>query len=228
MTKRLSQHKTHPQNVFAEAILLFFTGLALLIRDRGSAVSSTAYDSLLGFLLLVFSAIRLTEMLAGLRDGHVLSRMLVWLMWTIPVVISGWLTHTQRRLDVGILLGISIAALCVATVYLIAGYGAYDVVIPNAAVGASNGVYTWIRTDGGRHFLPLIYYLLLAAVLIFLTIFSMADRTYWLLALVAIGAFVLAAIFVPEAVRDPLGTLGSLTTLVMLGLGIFTVLIVPG
>lgn len=218
----------HPQNVFGEAVLLFVTGLVLIIRDRGSAVASTAYDTLLGCLLILFSAIRLIEFMGGSRDGHIMARALVWFMWLLPVIIFAWLLWHHRRLDVGILLGIAVAAMITVTVYLLSGSGGYDIITPSGEVGSSNGVYSWIRTDGAMQFLSFSFYLLLTVALIYLTAWSMADRVFWLLVGLTVAAYLIAGLYIPQVRAHPLTTLGSLTTLVILGLGVFTVLLVPG
>lgn len=218
----------HPQNVFGEVVLLFIAGLVLLIRDRGSAVSSTAYDTLIGCLALLFSIIRLLEFLGGSRDGQTAARALLWFMWLLPVIILAWQLYHHRRLDVGILLAISVLTLIGITVYLLSGSGGYDIISPDNSIGSSNGVYSWIRTDGVMHFLPFGFYVLLAVALIYLTALSIMDRVYWLLVGVTVAAYIIAGCYIPQVRMHPLTTLGSLTTLIILGLAVFTVLLVPG
>jgi hypothetical protein len=218
----------HPQNIFGEAILLFVTGIVLIVRDRGSAMGSTAYDTLIGCLLILFALIRMFEFLGGSRDGHVMARSLVWLMWIIPVILFGWLLFVHRRVDLGVMLGVSLGFLIGVTIYLAAGAGGYDIITPDQRVGASTGVYNWVRTDGSQHFMAFSFYVILAVALIYLTILSMTDKIYWLLVGVTVAAYIVAAWYIPQVKQDPLATLASLSTLVMLGLGVFTVLIVPG
>lgn len=218
----------HPQNVFGEAVLLFVTGLVLIIRDRGSAVASTAYDTLLGMITILFSIIRLIEFLGGCRDGHIMARALLWFMWLLPTIVFGWLLYHHRRLDLAILIGVSVGFLIGTTIYLISGSGGYDIVAPDSTIGASNGIYSWIRTDGAMQFLPFSFYIILALALIYLSAFSVMDRVYWLLVAVTVAAYLIAGLYIQSVRTHPLTTLGSLTTLIMLGLGIFTVLLVPG
>lgn len=169
------------------------------------------------------------ELLGGSRDGHVMARAIAWIMWLIPVAILGWLTFVHRRLDLGIALVFSIFCTIFVALCLMTGHGSYDILPPpNEGVGSSNGVYSWIRTDGSRLFLPVIYYILLTIALIYLTAFGLKERTYWILIGVTVLAYAISAIFIPQITRQPLATLGSLSTMVMLGVGVFAVLLVPG
>ncbi len=225
MDQTFSIAKLHPQNIFGESILLFVVGLLLIVRDRGSAVSSMTHDPLLGSLLIIFSFIRMIEFLGASRDSHIMARAIVWFMWTIPIAILAWLAFVYRRWDIGVLLGLSIAAIIAVTIYLISGSGGYDIISPDQRVGASNGIYTWIRTDGVMNFLPFTFYILLAVTLIYLTFFSLVDKFYWILVAATVIAFVIASICIPEIT---LATLGSLSSLVMLAVGVLAILLVPG
>lgn len=218
----------HPQNIFAEAVLLFVIAVLLFVRDRGSAMPSTQYDMLLAGVLMILSFVRLAEFMGGSQDGHILSRSIVWLMWLLPVIIFIWLTCVHRRLDMGVMLVLSICFLIVVTLMLITGNGGYDLVPPDQSVGTSNGVYHWIRTDGGLSFLPMAFYILLAVALVYLTALSIRDSSYWILAGATTVGFVLGAGLVAQVTKNPLATLGSLSTMVMLGVGMVAILMAPG
>lgn len=166
--------------------------------------------------------------MGGSRDGHVMTRGIFWFMWTIPVAIMSYLTYYNRRIDVAIMLAITLVALVVVTLYIISGGGAFNIIPPDQNPGTSNGIYTWIRTDGAPNFLPFPYYIILTVALIYLTAFSIKDRLYWALAVATAFGFLLGALFVPQVLKNPGGTLGSLATLVMLGVGTLAILLAPG
>lgn len=219
----------HPQNIFGEAILLFVVGIILIIRDRGSASVSNTYDSLLGWLLIVLSFIRMSELFSSFADSHIHARTIVWLMTLIPVVIFSWLTYYHSdRFDVLLLLVLSIAYLIAITLSLMISDAGYDVVSPNSCVGASNGIYRWIRTDGSLTFLPFSYYMILTLALIYLTAFSVASRDYWVLVTLTTIAYITAFIISSEVRRNPQETLGSVTCLTMLAVGVVAIFLVPG
>jgi hypothetical protein len=218
----------HPQNIFGEAVLLFVIAIILLVRDRGASVSSTNYDALLAGVLFVFSLIRLNEFIATGPDSHVAARAVVWLMWTLPSIITGWLYYHHRRLDLLLLLIANLVSLAVATVFLISGDGGFDLLLPNTSSGGSSGVYCWVRTDGCPLFMSVYYYALLTITLIYLTAFCAPDQQYLLFAGVTAISFGIGAIAVPQVMKTPVATLGSLATLVMLGIGVLAIFIAPG
>lgn len=219
----------HPQNIFSEAVLLFVIGILLILRDRGSAEASTNYDHLLAGILLVMALIRLCEFMSGAHDGFVMGRAIVWSMWLIPLLLFVWMTVIYQRLDTGVMSVVCAIFLIVATLCLINGMGGYDLIPPNLEVGASSGIYQWIRTDGSATFMPFGFYVLLTIALIYLTALSLADRVYWIFAAITAAGFLLGAVAVPHLImNNPSATLGSLSTLVMLAVGVVAIILVPG
>lgn len=218
----------HPHNIFSEAVLLFVIAVILFVRDRGSASASTPYDSLLAGILFVLSLVRLAEFIGGSQDGHIFARTIVWLMWLLPIVVLLWLSIQYHRWDTIVLTVLAVGFLAFVFVVMASGSGGYDIIPPDQRVGTSNGIYQWVRTDGASAFLPLSFYVFLAISLIYLTTLSIRDGFYWVYASLILFGFATAAIIVPQIVKDPMATLGSVSTLVMLAVGMISIFLAPG
>lgn len=219
----------HPQNIFSEVLLLLLIGLILVIRDRGSAESSTNYDPLLGGTLIILSLVRYCEFLSQFEESQIRARFIVWFMWFLPILVLAWLLYHNRRIDLIVILVVGLIMLIGATIALLAGEGGYNI-IPSTpqTVGISNGVFIWFRIDGRQLFMPFSYYILLTVALIYLTCLYGCDPTYWIFAGITTIGFLIGAILIPQVVKQPLATLGSLSTLVMLGVGVAAIFMAPG
>lgn len=218
----------HPQNVFGECLLLFLLATILIVRERGSAISSTNYDALLSGILYVLAIVRFLEYVSAARDSHIMARGVVWFMWLIPVVILAWLIYHYNRIDLIVMLIITFCLLIGTTLSLMSGAGEYDLITPGMNVGASHGVFSWVRTDRAPLFLSFGFYLALVVSLIYLVSLRAWDRGFWILAGLVIAGFVIGAILIPDVRQNPLATLGSLSTLVMMTVAFITILMVPG